>query len=114
MSAKITIFRNKKEEEVARATFDENFPRGWRIESKAHGGRPGQKMRSTLFKRRPLGGAPFATEFRTSRRHFSPAGMGTAKILLTPAPLPSNSISRDASEKRVSCKACAARRLRIG
>jgi hypothetical protein len=36
MSAKITIFRNKKDEEVARVTFDENFPRGWRIESKAH------------------------------------------------------------------------------
>jgi hypothetical protein len=36
MSAKMTIFRNKKDEEVARVTFDENFPRGWRIESKAH------------------------------------------------------------------------------
>ena len=36
MSPKITIFRNKKDEEVARVTFDENFPQGWRIESKAH------------------------------------------------------------------------------
>src|SRR5260370_33138289 len=36
MSAKITIFRNKRDEEVARVTFDETFPRGWRIESKAH------------------------------------------------------------------------------
>ncbi len=33
MSAKITIFRNKRDEEVARVTFDETFPRGWRIES---------------------------------------------------------------------------------
>jgi hypothetical protein len=36
MFAKITIFRNKKSEEVARFIFDENFPPGWRIESKAH------------------------------------------------------------------------------
>lgn len=34
MPAKI-IFRNKKNEEVARVIFDENFPPGWRIESKA-------------------------------------------------------------------------------
>ena len=32
---KLTIFRNKKDEEVARVIFDENFPPGWRIESKA-------------------------------------------------------------------------------
>ncbi len=38
MSANITIFRNNKDEEVARITFDENFPRGWRIESKAQRG----------------------------------------------------------------------------
>jgi hypothetical protein len=31
---KLTIFRNKKDEEVARVIFDENFPPGWRIESK--------------------------------------------------------------------------------
>jgi hypothetical protein len=36
MSAKITIFRNKRDEEVARITFDENFPQGWRIVSKGH------------------------------------------------------------------------------
>jgi hypothetical protein len=35
MSAKIAIFRNREDEDVARVTFDENFPRGWRIESKA-------------------------------------------------------------------------------
>jgi hypothetical protein len=35
MSANITIFRNKKDEEVARVIFDETLPRGWRIESKA-------------------------------------------------------------------------------
>jgi hypothetical protein len=32
---KPTIFRNKKEEEVARVIFDKNFPPGWRIESMA-------------------------------------------------------------------------------
>jgi hypothetical protein len=32
---KMTIFHNKKHEEVARVIFDENFPPGWRIESKA-------------------------------------------------------------------------------
>ena len=36
MSAKITIFRNKKDEEIARVIFDESFPPGWRIESTAH------------------------------------------------------------------------------
>ena len=36
MSGKITIFRNKRDEELARIIFDENFPRGWRIESKPH------------------------------------------------------------------------------
>jgi hypothetical protein len=35
ISAKLTIFRNKRDEEVARVIFDENFPPGWRIESKA-------------------------------------------------------------------------------
>jgi hypothetical protein len=35
MSTKITIFRNKKVEEVARVTFNESSPRGWRLESKA-------------------------------------------------------------------------------
>lgn len=34
MPVKMTIFRNKKDEEVARVIFDENFPPGWRIESK--------------------------------------------------------------------------------
>lgn len=33
--AKLTIFRNKRGEEVARVIFDEGFPPGWRIESKA-------------------------------------------------------------------------------
>lgn len=33
--AKLTIFRNRKDEEVARVIFDENFPPGRRIESKA-------------------------------------------------------------------------------
>jgi len=32
--AKLTNFRNKRDEEVARVMFDENFPSGWRIESK--------------------------------------------------------------------------------
>jgi hypothetical protein len=32
--AKLTIFRNKRDEEVARVIFDENFPPGWRIQSK--------------------------------------------------------------------------------
>jgi hypothetical protein len=32
---KLTVFRNKKDEEVARVIFDENFPPGWRIEPKA-------------------------------------------------------------------------------
>ena len=36
MVAKITIFRNKKGEEVARFIFDENSPPGRRIEPKAH------------------------------------------------------------------------------
>jgi hypothetical protein len=35
MPANITIFRNQKDEEVARVIFDERFPPGWRIESKA-------------------------------------------------------------------------------
>jgi len=30
-----TICRNKSDEEVARIIFDESFPPGWRIESKA-------------------------------------------------------------------------------
>jgi hypothetical protein len=33
--AKLTVFRNKRGEEVARLIFDENFPPGWRIRSKA-------------------------------------------------------------------------------
>ena len=32
--AKLTIFRNERDEEVGRVIFDENFPPGWRIESK--------------------------------------------------------------------------------
>jgi hypothetical protein len=36
MCPKITIFRNKKGEEVARVAFDESFPQGWRIKSKAN------------------------------------------------------------------------------
>jgi hypothetical protein len=36
MSAKITIFRNQRDEEVARVIFDESFPPGWRIKPKAH------------------------------------------------------------------------------
>ena len=36
--AKTTIFLNKKHEEVARVTFDENFPPSWRIESKVRQG----------------------------------------------------------------------------
>lgn len=34
MSTMITIFRNKKDEEVARVTFNESSPQGWRIEFK--------------------------------------------------------------------------------
>jgi hypothetical protein len=36
MSGKIIIFHNKRDEEVVRITFDENFPPGWRIQCKPH------------------------------------------------------------------------------
>jgi hypothetical protein len=34
--AKMIIFGNKRDEEVARVVFDETFPPGWRIESNTH------------------------------------------------------------------------------
>lgn len=34
--AKMIIFRNKRDEEVARVIFDETFPPGWRIEPNTH------------------------------------------------------------------------------
>ena len=35
LPTKPIIFRNKRDEEVARVVFDEDFPPVWRIESKA-------------------------------------------------------------------------------